>query len=124
MICPDNDAILEFWLERSAVIETEARISRHSAESIAHNATFVHFGSDGYDVILAERTRLARIAIRKEYGSLTEDERAYFIEHAKALTPSLRARGWAGDSAGFFRLLRSDPNFQMHRVVAFSTNLA
>lgn len=57
----DELAILEFWNERSAILEFDAGMSRPSAELAARHQTSQYFGFNCFDVILKERTRLARL---------------------------------------------------------------
>lgn len=54
-------AIIEFWHERSAILEFDTGMSRPNAEMTARHQTSQHFGFNCFEVILKERTRLARL---------------------------------------------------------------
>lgn len=61
MIQPDVAAVLEFWRERTAILEFEAGNSRTSAEIIARLETSKHFGCDCIAIVQTERKRLETI---------------------------------------------------------------
>ena len=57
----DKTAILEFWRERTAILEFDAGLPRTNAEVIARRETSLHFGFDCIAIIQAERKRLEAV---------------------------------------------------------------
>ena len=55
---PDETDVLEFWRERSAILECEAGNTRMQAEVIARRETSLHFGFCCIAIVQRERQRL------------------------------------------------------------------
>lgn len=94
---PDVAAILEFWRERTSILEFEAGNTRISAEVIARRETSVHFGFDCIAIVQAERQRLETgRQIRRQ-----DDDSGW------SLTVSVSTTVWLA-----YRFRRFDPHYR------------